>query len=114
MEDQRFYEYYIGVKSSEHLLSATEIAQLYGIATENGDPHSKLVSSYLNDYCEYEIFYRTGKGHMMRVYRKEEYHNHLSNLIKSSSLIDSKIKSITLENGVKSITYKYTLTNIFN
>ena len=31
-----------------------------------------------------------------------------------TSLIDSKIKSITLENGVKSITYKYTLTNIFN
>ena len=114
MEDQRFYEYYIGVKSSEHLLSATEIAQLYGVATENNEPHSKLISAYLDDDRENKIFYRTAKGYMMRVYGENEYAPLMYNFINNSRIIEAKIKSITLENGVKSITYKYTLTNIFN
>lgn len=69
------YEYIKGYKVGleEHMLSASEIATMYGIYTENGQPHSLMISVMLREYVTSnnlniaEYYYPHSKG-CMRVY----------------------------------------------
>jgi hypothetical protein len=45
------YEYYVKIASEEHMLYASEIANLYGIKTLANDPHTKLVTAILEAYA---------------------------------------------------------------
>ena len=69
------YEYIKGkkIQLDEHMLSASEIATMYGILTENKQPHSLMISAILREYIRKtnlnvaEYYYPHSKG-CMRVY----------------------------------------------
>ena len=68
------YKYIKGheVISSEHMLSATEIAEMYSLYTLNNKPNAKLVTVIIRDYFKddediYEYYYPHSHG-VMRVY----------------------------------------------
>lgn len=69
------YEYIKGkkVQCDEHMLSASEIANMYGIMTENNQPHSLMISAILREYVNKtnlniaEYYYQHSRG-CMRVY----------------------------------------------
>lgn len=69
------YEYIKGkkIECEEHMLSASEIATMYGIQTENKQPHSLMIAAILREYISKtnlniaEYYYPHSKG-CMRVY----------------------------------------------
>lgn len=69
------YEYIKGkkIECKEHMLSASEIATIYGIQTENKQPHSLMIAAILREYVRKtnlniaEYYYPHSKG-CMRVY----------------------------------------------
>lgn len=69
------YEYIKGkkIECEEHMLSASEIATMYGIQTENRQPHSLMVAAILREYVNKtnlniaEYYYPHSRG-CMRVY----------------------------------------------
>lgn len=69
------YEYIKGKKidCEEHMLSASEIATMYGIQTENKQPHSLMIAAILREYVSKsnlniaEYYYPHSRG-CMRVY----------------------------------------------
>lgn len=69
------YEYIKGkkIQTEEHMLSASEIAVMYGIQTENKQPHSLMIAAILREYVNKtnlniaEYYYPHSKG-CMRVY----------------------------------------------
>ena len=69
------YEYIKGkkVECEEHMLSASEIATIYGIQTENNQPHSLMIAAILRQYVANsnlniaEYYYPHSRG-CMRVY----------------------------------------------
>lgn len=69
------YEYIKGkkVECEEHMLSASEIATMYGIQTENKQPHSLMIAAILRQYVSKsnlniaEYYYPHNRG-CMRVY----------------------------------------------
>ena len=69
------YEYIKGkkVECEEHMLSASEIATMYGIQTESKQPHSLMIAAILREYVRKtnlnvaEYYYPHSKG-CMRVY----------------------------------------------
>lgn len=69
------YEYIKGkkIECDEHMLSASEIATMYGIQTESKQPHSLMVSAILREYVRKtnlniaEYYYQHSRG-CMRVY----------------------------------------------
>lgn len=69
------YEYIKGkkIQEEEHMLSASEIATMYGIQTENKQPHSLMIATILREYVNKtnlniaEYYYPHSKG-CMRVY----------------------------------------------
>lgn len=71
------YEYIKGkkIQTEEHMLSASEIAVMYGIQTENKQPHSLMIAAILREYVNKtnlniaEYYYPHSKG-CMRVYPK--------------------------------------------
>lgn len=71
------YEYIKGkkVECEEHMLSASEIAMIYGIQTENKQPHSLMIAAILREYVRKtnlnvaEYYYQHSRG-CMRVYPK--------------------------------------------
>ena len=75
MIERPVYEYIKGhkVKMEEHMLSATELASMYGLYTNNNNPNGLLISCILSDYVTEhgmnvsEYYYPHGKG-VMRVY----------------------------------------------
>ena len=75
------YEYIKGqtITSTEHMLSATELAKCYGLYTLNNNPNGMLVTNILADYIENnninvaEYYYPHSKG-CMRVYSAHIYH----------------------------------------
>lgn len=74
------YTYYKPVKSNEHMLYASEIADMYGILTTNNNPATRFIAAIIEDYIrrykiEYEqLYYLTIRGFMTKVYSKEIYH----------------------------------------
>lgn len=77
---RRVYEYIKGkkVQVEEHMLSATELASMYGLYTLNNNPNGLLVSQILSDYVRdtnlnvAEYYYPHNRG-VMRVYPEIVY-----------------------------------------
>ena len=77
---RRVYEYIKGkkVQMEEHMLSATELASMYGLYTLKHNPNGLLVSQILADYVQdtnlnvAEYYYPHNKG-VMRVYPEIVY-----------------------------------------
>lgn len=44
------YVYQMEIKSEEHMLLPSEIAKGYGLLTEKGQPHTKLIAKILEEY----------------------------------------------------------------
>jgi len=111
------YQYYTPVYSEEHFLSASEIAERYGVVSATGVPHGRLVklliANRLNEFhhtYQLPIYYETKKG-MMRVYSKIVYDKVLKDFIEKSNLIDEELKSIAMIDGNKKVNFKYKLLN---
>lgn len=108
------YKYIQGkeVLLKEHMLSATELAKVYGLYTLNNNPNGFLVSRILADYISdknlniAEYYYPHSRG-VMRVYPAIVYDAALSNFV--FDLQDgNEYTYIIKEEGKKSrINYKY-------
>lgn len=70
------YKYIRGesVELDEHMLSATEIAKLYGIFTKSGTPNGVMVGDYLQQHVKDspQYFYPFSHG-VMKVYPQDFY-----------------------------------------
>lgn len=70
------YKYIHGeaVEMEEHMLSATEIAKLYGIFTPNSTPGGVMIGDYLQQHMEgnLQYFYPYSHG-VMKVYPQDFY-----------------------------------------
>ena len=94
------YEYIKGnkIQSNEHMLSASEIATMYGIQTEKGKPHSLMITAILKEYVNKtnlnvaEYYYPHGKG-CMRVYPELLWKPAMSNFMYYN---DTDIKEINV------------------
>ena len=82
------YKYIRGLEiiSDEHMLSATELARMYGLQTVNGKPNAMLVSHLINDYvCKNNInvfdhYYAHSHG-VMKVYPYSLYAKPLGDFV---------------------------------
>lgn len=111
------YQYFTPVYSEEHFLSASEIAQQYGIFSANGAPHGRLIKLLISSRIEefhhthqLPVYYETKKG-MMRVYSHHVYDKVMKDFIKKSNLIQEELQSITMIDGNKKVTFKYKIEN---
>lgn len=85
---QVMYEYIKGkkVQMEEHMLSATELASMFGLYTLNHNPNGLLVSQILSDYVQEtnlniaEYYYPHSRG-AMRVYPEIVYRKALSDFV---------------------------------
>lgn len=83
------YTYYNKVEKQEHLLYASEIAYSYGLKTINDKPATSLVSSLLDNYIkekkleDKQLYYKTHKGFMTKVYPMSIYSEVMFNLAKT-------------------------------
>lgn len=74
------YTYYKPVKSNEHMLYVSEIANMYGILTTNNKPASRFTVAILENYIREhkieseQLYYLTIRGFMTKVYPREIYH----------------------------------------
>lgn len=94
------YTYYVPVASDEHYLYASELAEMFGIYTVNGRPHTQLVSAYLTSLELFEqsapLFYATKHG-LRRVFRDGV--NRMDLLVQKLKEQPGDIKTMTLPNG---------------
>lgn len=107
------YKYIEGkeVLMQEHMLSATELAKLYGLLTVNNNPNGMLVCMILSDYVKDiefpEYYYPHGHG-VMRVYPSIIYDKALSNFI--ANLKEGEKYTYTIngnQKGKSKINFKY-------
>lgn len=62
------YKFYLEIKTEEHMLYAKEIAEIYGLYSLNGNPHSTLMKIIILDYLKENqidyipIFYNSRNG----------------------------------------------------
>lgn len=60
------YTYYVPVIREEHCLFASELAEMFGIYTANGRPHTKLVTALLSKFEKEDgkppLYYETKHG----------------------------------------------------
>jgi len=85
MANNLLYTYFKPVVKQEHMLFASEIAEIYGIVTRTGNAATIFVSAYLQELSSktkgYEqLYYSTGHG-MSRVYPSNFYRPAINNLI---------------------------------
>lgn len=82
------YKYWMPVASDEHFLKAEEIATIYNVVTEKGNPHSKLVLELLKAYSaehEYPVcHYQGAKGYMTMVFPSFVYDPVMQEFVKSN------------------------------
>lgn len=94
------YTYYVPVTSDEHYLYASELAEMFGIYTVNGRPHTQLVSAYLTSLELFEqaapLFYPAKHG-LRRVFRDGV--NRMKLLVQKLKEQPNEIKTMTLPNG---------------
>lgn len=94
------YTYYVPVIREEHCLFASELAEMFGIYTVNGRPHTQLVSAYLASLELLEqsapLFYATKHG-LRRVFRDGV--NRMDLLVQKLKEQPGDIKTMTLPNG---------------
>lgn len=107
------YQYYTPVYSAEHFLSASEIAEKYGVYSVKGVPHGRLVklliANRINEFhhsYQLPVYYETKKG-MMRVYSVNVYDEILKDFIKASGLVKGEVKTIEMIDGTKAVNFKY-------
>lgn len=109
------YKYIKGceVLSDEHMLSATEIAKLYGLLTVNGKPNGLLACHILSDYVYKtnlniaEYYYPHSHG-VMRVYPSALYDKALTEFI--FPLEENQVYTYTTRDqgkGRRKINYRY-------
>lgn len=108
------YEYIKGHKvlMEEHMLSATELAKMFGLYTLNNNPNGLLVSCILADYVKdnnlniSEYYYPHGHG-VMRVYPSIVYQKALSDFV-FDLVEDTEYNYIVQDKNSKSrINYKH-------
>ena len=111
------YQYYTPVYSEEHFLSASEIAEKYGVYSVKGVPHGRLVklliANRLHEFhhaYQLPVYYETSKG-MMRVYSSAVYDEVLKDFIKASSLVKEELKTIEMIDENKKVNFKYKINN---
>ena len=94
------YTYYVPVTSDEHYLYASELAEMFGIYTVTGRPHTQLVSAYLTSLELFEqaapLFYPTKHG-LRRVFRDGA--NRMELLVRKLKEQPDEIKTMTFPNG---------------
>lgn len=108
------YKYIKGheVLIEEHMLSATELAKMFGLYTLNNNPNGFLVSCILADYIKdsnlniYDYYYPHSRG-VMRVYPSIVYDKVLYNFV--FDLEENKEYVYVTRNGDRKskINYKY-------
>lgn len=108
------YRYIKGheVFMEEHMLSATELAKLFGLYTLNNNPNGLLVSHILADYVRdsnlnvSEYYYPHGHG-VMRVYPSIVYQKVLNDFV--FDLEEGKEYTYVIhgENGKSKLNYKH-------
>jgi hypothetical protein len=97
------YTYYNKINLEEHMLYASEIAYIYGIMTVNNNPATNLVSTLLDDYVKknnltkYQLYYKTQKGFMTKVYPMDIYSEVMCDFAKS---LAQKYESFTDKNKI--------------
>lgn len=94
------YTYYKAVKTEEHMLYPTEIAELAGLYSLSGKPATMLVSAILSEYISniegYEQYYYLIKGGKQnKVYPKNVYVPAIVNFL--SKLINQYGEEMPLE-----------------
>lgn len=108
------YKYIKGheVFMEEHMLSATELAKLFGLYSTNDKPHGLLVKHILADYVKdnnlniSEYYYAHGHG-VMRVYPSMVYQKALLDFVfdlKEEAIYDYIVHG---SNGKNKLSYKY-------
>ena len=101
------YKYYIQVFSDEHMLFASELAEVYGIYSLSDKPHYALVKTAITDYIDNNnikhmpIFYETKKG-LREVFPREYYEPALKSLLTNSEgvYISNKNKKYYFKNNI--------------
>ena len=99
------YTYYLQVFSDEHMLFASEIAELYQVYSSSGKPHHKLIKTVILDYIinnnlnYMPIFYETKNG-LREVFPREYYEPALISLLTNSKsvYISNKNKKFNFNN----------------
>lgn len=113
------YEYIKGkkVQMEEHMLSATELAQLFGLYTLNNNPNGLLVAQILSDYVEdtnlnvSEYYYPHRKG-VLRVYPELVYRKALYDFV--FNLEDGEKKVYVSKHEKKKINFIYREPKTYN
>lgn len=109
------YQYYAPIYLEEHLLLASEIAELYGIYTEQDLPHARLITALINQkrYVvpkDFDIpFYYHSSKDLLRVYPKCLYEQVINDFFKQIEPLKEEIKTIKITLGQKSTNYKFKL-----
>ncbi len=71
------YEYWSKIEAEEHYLFAKEIATIWRLKTNKGQPHYQLVGYILRKYSENNgitpLYYLTGLSGMCPVYSRSTY-----------------------------------------
>lgn len=92
-------EYYIKKDIEEHMLYPTEIAMLFHIYSETGQPHKRLISRVLEIVCNndpnYVQYYYCGKS-LNKVYAAKYYHKAIVYIKENAKKLAENIYSITL------------------
>ena len=105
------YTYYKKVQDEEHMLYATEIAELYGVVSVNNIPATRLVSRLLDEYIKKnnleaeQHYYITKRGFQSKVYPAsvysvvmEEFKKSLLNLYGLETILESSRLSYKVDN----------------
>ena len=115
------YEYVKGETfiSEEHMLSCTEIAQMFGIcySKENSKPYGRVVTSAIKDYVKrrnlktYEFYYIGGRR-ALRVYPSELYLPAMKEFIFMNKLVTEGEYTCSFENEETFFSFYFTKMNI--
>ena len=108
------YKYIKGheVIMDEHMLSATELAKIYGLYTLNNNPNGLLVTRILADYVSSnnlnvsEYYYPHGHG-VMRVYPSFIYEKALTDFVFRLEEDKEYVYIVNNRNEKRKINYKF-------
>lgn len=96
----------------EHMLSATELAKIYGLYTLNNNPNGLLVTRILADYVSSnnlnvsEYYYPHGQG-VMRVYPSFIYEKALTDFVFRLEEDKEYVYIVNNRNEKRKINYKF-------
>lgn len=72
------YEFYALIKTDEHMLYPSEIAEMFGIYSSTCKPHSTLIKQIVLDYLKesnipYQAIYFNSRHGLKEVFSREHY-----------------------------------------